>query len=87
MKRGIASSNDHLTIIDSKSTDVWYTQSRFEDTLYYLLIEGLLVAVWHLSEYLSAPICECTLRVEQDENIADLSLYNKYQQISSCIRL
>ena len=29
----------------------------------------------------------CILRVEEDENIADLSPYDKYKQISSCIRL
>ena len=27
------------------------------------------------------------LRVEEDENIADLSPYDKYKQISSCFRL
>ena len=27
------------------------------------------------------------LRVEEDENIVDLSPYDKYKQISSCIRL
>ena len=38
MQRGIAISNDYLTIIDPKSY-IWYTQSCFDDTLNYLLSE------------------------------------------------
>ena len=61
MKWGIANSNHYITIIDSKSTYIWYTGNRFEDTLNSLLIQGLQVTVWHLSAYicLSLRICTC----------------------------
>ena len=48
--------------------------------------------VFYRSKKISIAMCDpfkksAHLRVEEDKNIADLSLYDKYKQISSCITL